>query len=528
MKSLVLFFLQIVVFTFSCFCQNLPGLMLDPSFSKDGRLVTDAVTPGDTGQSDIQGIILENDNSLIAAGTAINTNYSESHFVLVKYRPDGTIERSFGGNGIIYIDYQPGNNRLVSIKKQSTGKIVAIGYHNANNISTYLLFRFNTDGSLDKGFGDSGWIVLPISPQAIAIQNNDDIIISSENQSYRGDTVVLYKYLKNGRRDTSFGKNGFAMAIAQANNVHPVYGTIAIDKLSRIVVGFTAVVNKQSSDAFVIARFNADGSLDSSFNGTGMAIIDKPGSDYLYAIAIQSNNKIVAGGSTYDASDFLVARLNESGTIDSSFGSNGMVTIDFSTDQNWGTTDYVKSIVIQKDNKIIAAGTSYSVTTANMFALTRLKPNGSLDNSFGFNGRTKTKFKGQDNRLNATVMQPDGKLVCGGYTAKTASDVSDFAIARYLSEKESVDGVLDQEKNETNTLSLSVYPNPADDVIYIKGVKAKTVQVILKDQFGNFIKECLLSSSNNYRLAVSLLYPGIYFLQVNNAGQLFFLKFLKK
>jgi uncharacterized delta-60 repeat protein len=181
-----------------------------------------------------------------------------------------------------------------------------------------------------------------------------------------------------------------------------------------------------------LARYNPDGSLDPSFGSGGKLTSDL---GVVYALALQPDAKIVSAGSTEaglaPAGDFALARYNPDGSLDTSFGSGGTVTTDF-----FGLADAaLGAVLIQPDGKIIAVGVAQRGVAANEFALARYNPDGSLDASFGTGGKVTTDFPNQFGSGNAVagaaILQPDGKIVAGGTAHDMFGQFYDFALARY-------------------------------------------------------------------------------------------------
>jgi uncharacterized delta-60 repeat protein len=173
----------------------------------------------------------------------------------------------------------------------------------------------------------------------------------------------------------------------------------------------------------------ASGDLDTTFSGDGKVITDFSGRlDYLYDIAIQSNRKIVAVGRSYMAStdndDFALARYNPNGSLDTTFSGDGRLIT------NFGGGDSAYNVAVQADGKIIASGTSCKANCDA--ALARYNPGGTLDTTFGGDGKVKTDFGGGDNSSGDIVIQPDGKIVVAG-SISIGVDDRDFAVYRYLS-----------------------------------------------------------------------------------------------
>jgi uncharacterized delta-60 repeat protein len=176
-----------------------------------------------------------------------------------------------------------------------------------------------------------------------------------------------------------------------------------------------------------VARYNADGSLDLSFDGDGMLTTDYGfGSSFAQALAIQSDGKIVtAGFGAATGFDFFLTRYNSDGSLDTSFDGDGKVTF-----PGLGSNDNrANAVVIQGDGKIVAAGCTSCFSSSSDFALVRYNSNGSLDGSFDGEGNVKTDFFGGDDQAYALMILADGRLVTAG--GATVSGGVDFALARY-------------------------------------------------------------------------------------------------
>jgi uncharacterized delta-60 repeat protein len=181
-----------------------------------------------------------------------------------------------------------------------------------------------------------------------------------------------------------------------------------------------------------LARYNPDGSPDSTFGTYGKVTTDFGHTDRALALIIQENGKIVAVGESYPAALALV-RYNSDGSLDSSFGIGGKVVSEFADSDQ----ETVNSALIQRDGKIVVAGHTFRASGGSNvdpdmnFILVRYNPDGSLDPTFGAGGRVTTDFGGLDG-ANALAIQSDGKLVAAGVGARAGSLLGDeFALARY-------------------------------------------------------------------------------------------------
>jgi uncharacterized delta-60 repeat protein len=186
---------------------------------------------------------------------------------------------------------------------------------------------------------------------------------------------------------------------------------------------------------FALARYNADGSLDTSFGTGGKVSTDFAGGpDGAFGLAVQANGKIVAAGfaTVNGTRDFAAARYNTDGGLDTSFGTGGKVTTDFAHD-----LDVAFSVVLQPGGKVVLGG-SAALRGTDDFALVRYNPDGSLDPSFGGNGKITTDFAGGFDE-GAAFLQPNGKILMVGYANADADQTTgEFALARY-----SADGLPD-------------------------------------------------------------------------------------
>jgi uncharacterized delta-60 repeat protein len=347
----------------------------------------------------------------------------------------GDLDPSFGNGGKVVTPIGNSDGSASAVVIQSDGKIVAVGSsYNATSSGTgnkFELARYNTDGSLDMSFGTGGIVVTPIGENsfayAAAIQSDGKIIAAGYRYSGNSSGFALVRYNTNGSLDTTFGTGGIVLT-----NIGGGAYAVAIQSDGKIVAAGSAYIG--DSFNFALVRYNTDGSLDASF-GTGGIVTTKFSSyeDFggARAVAIQADGKIVAAGysgvSDYGTS-FVLARYNTNGSLDTSFGSGGKVFASFD----------VSDIAIQSDGKIVIVGDSqigYYPNTIYNFALARYNANGSLDTTFGTGGKVLT-LVGESSSARAVAIQSDGKIVAAGGSYN--GFYSSFALARY-----NTDGSLD-------------------------------------------------------------------------------------
>ncbi len=345
-----------------------PAGSLDTSFDTDGKLTTAIGTDDDSARA----IAIQSDGKIVAAGYSWNgTDYD---FALARYNTDGSLDTSFDTDGKVTTAFGTGDDSARAIAIQSDGKIVAAGYSWNGTDYDFALARYNTDGSLDASFDTDGKVTTAFGTMndiavAIAIQSDGKIVAagSSWNDANQYYDFALARYNTDGSLDTSFDTDGkLTTAFGSFND--EAYA-IAIQSDGKIVAaGYSS---NGANDDFALARYNTDGSLDTSFDADGKLTTAIGASNaQAYAIAIQSDDKIVAAGYSSNGAnlDFTLARYNTDGSLDTSFGADGKLTTAIGT-----SYDFTTAIAIQSDGKIVAAG-YLSYGAPNDFALARYWP----------------------------------------------------------------------------------------------------------------------------------------------------------
>jgi uncharacterized delta-60 repeat protein len=273
-------------------------------------------------------------------------------------------------------------------------------------------------GELDASFGIGGRQIIQVAAQqrdfakAVAVQSDGKIVIGAEIGDYTSDfnQVVLIRLNENGTPDSSFGTGGKAINPGQ---IHA--RAMAIQPDGKILVAGATVRSGITFD-FAVVRYNSNGSVDTSFGTNGVAANGTGEPQYLL---LQPDGRIIVIGSFIifrNGSDYLFARFNSNGMPDPSFGSGGIVQTSFTTGRNSG--DQALGAALQQDGKIVATG----IATCISPAIIRYNENGTVDTTFGLNGTVLTPSFGAVTRR--VVVQEDGKIIVGG---------GNFVAGRYLS-----------------------------------------------------------------------------------------------
>jgi uncharacterized delta-60 repeat protein len=400
--------------------QAAPG-DLDQGFSGDGKSTTT-----DFGKQAFgSGVALQADGKIVVAGTSFYTVCediwcsSPAEFALARYNADGTLDTSFSGDGKETTDFGGSDYGAYDVAIQPDGKIVAVG-HTGTGAHEFAIARYNPDGSLDSSFSGDGKETTDFGDldygtdygaYDVAIQPDGKIVAVGRTG---GGDFGLARYSPDGSLDTSFSGDGKATTDLGGLD----YGrAVALQADGKIVVAGTTLVGADGD--FALARYNPDGTLDSSFSGDGKETPDFGVRHDGEAVALQADGKIVVAGSTQsDDGNFALTRHQTDGSLDTSFSGNGEQTT------NFGGRDYGHAVAIRPEGEIVVAGES-----AVDFALAVYTPDGSLDSSFSADGKQTTDFGasgfGSLDIANDVALQPDGKIVAAGL-----SD-SGFTLARY-------------------------------------------------------------------------------------------------
>jgi uncharacterized delta-60 repeat protein len=397
---------------------------LDSTFGDGGKVLTDF---GEGRLDFAHAMAIQSDGKVVAAGNSDPFGEATSDFALARYNLDGALDPTFNTTGTVLTDFSGCGSLGCSrdgpwaLAIQSDGKIVAAGGSDASSYpSDFALARYLPDGTLDPTFNATGKVLTDFSSgrdsaYALAIQSDGKIVAAgtAEDASVTSSDFALARYNPDGTLDPTFNGTGKVLTDFSGSGHFDVAFALAIQSDGKIVVAGTA-----------LARYNPDGTLDPTFNGTGKVPTDFTAR----ALAIQSDGKIVAAGSSSanGSSDFALARYKPDGTLDPKFNGTGMVLTDFSGS---GSGDGALAMAIQSDGKIVAAGESDANGSID-FALARYRSSGRLDGRFGANGKVLTDFTRSFDDAQALAIQSDGKIVAAG--ASRAIETSDFALARYL------------------------------------------------------------------------------------------------
>lgn len=406
---------------------------LDPAFGVGGKVTSDPFGSGSS--TSLNALAIQRDGKIITAGAAAGMGGTD--FAVVRLNPNGDVDTSFGFAGKVLTDFDFGIDEAIAAAIQPDGKIVAAGYtFNRTTISEdFAIVRYNPDGSLDSTFGSGGRVTTEFGRYrdrigSIVVQPDGKIIavgITADPGPVIYD-FALARYNPSGSLGSSFGVAGIVMTDFGGFDDA---SSVALQPDGKIiVVGRTVSPSNPFLSDFAMARYETDGSLDMTFGNSGRIITDFFGSlDEANSVILQPDGKIIAAGNaaTTTNRDFAIARYDIKGSLDPAFGVGGKIVTNFV-----GGADVISRIALQKNGAIVAAGTSENAQGFD-FALARYRSDGSLDTTFGNNGKVTTDFFGSSDAIRDMLIQPDGKILTGGVGVNLgATPPSEFALARYL------------------------------------------------------------------------------------------------
>jgi uncharacterized delta-60 repeat protein len=406
--------------------QAAPG-DLDSRFGNGGVAIIDFSQTDDYAYA----VAVQPDGKIVLSGQS--GIYPDLHSALVRYNRNGRLDSTFGTGGKVVVTFNSGHDYLFAVALQSDGKIVAAG---STSGTAFLLARFNADGSLDQAFGTNGSVETTFGDQtaagrAIVVQADGKIIVvgvSGAGPYSELNDFALARYNSNGSLDQSFGSGGKVKThFPGVDNTGSSATSVALQSDGKLVVGGYHKQSDRTPHEFALARYNSNGTLDSAFGQAGKVMTRIGlGDAYSFGIALQSNGRIVLAGYSYTTADhaFTLAGYTSNGTLDSSFGTGGLVTTDFA-----GTTDDIAyAMTMQSDGKLVVAGRTGEYPAFD-FGLARYNSDGQLDQTFGTGGKVATDFSSSDQAY-AVALQPNGKIVLAGVSFNGAN--FDFTVARYL------------------------------------------------------------------------------------------------
>jgi uncharacterized delta-60 repeat protein len=340
---------------------------VDGSFGVGGHAVTNF---GSAGSNDAaQGLARYGDGRLIAAGHT--TDAGNADFALARYTADGGVDTSWDGDGKVTTPFGGGlNDTAYAVVLQADGKPVAVGQSESATDADIALARYNTNGVLDSGYDGDGRVTTDLGgsrdvAHAAALDSSGRVVVAGYTESATDRNIMLARYNDNGSPDGSFDGDG--IVVTPIGGADDEARAIVLQPDGKIVVA--GLVDNGSNDDVVVLRYNTNGSLDGSFDGDGIALTGVgPSHDRAEGVAIQPDGRILVAGASLsgDTEDMLLVRYNADGSLDGTFDGDGRVV------RGGPDDDGARAVLVQPDTKMVAAGT-FDKGSASALGLMRVQ-----------------------------------------------------------------------------------------------------------------------------------------------------------
>lgn len=509
MKKLVLLAALIVATALPLTAQQ---LVLDPTFGTNGY--SRGPLPNNGAGGVVTDMVVTPSGKFILGGTHSTQGQINELIALVQFNADGTLDTaSFGNNGVVAHSFTF-RNSCKGLAVQPDGKILVAGNENGSNAGSTIipcLSRYNSDGTVDYAFGDSGRVALRFDPvssgtffKPFVVTGGKILAVGMSNGNINGGTTGygIMRFNSDGTLDPTFGNNG--KVVVPAGVQSSMYALMQPD--GKIVI---AGENRPYPDPprFGAARFFQNGVIDSTFGTNGIFLVPFSHNYTGFgSLMLQPDGKVLITGTRSNPIafyEFHTLRLTANGVIDTSFGTNGFVNVNFNS--------YVACHdgLVYPNGNILLAGRYPPNNEDAGFA--QLTSTGVLDSSFGYgNGTFTHPIDSVNNRSHArrVLLDSNGRLIVGGLTDNGSS----FIIARF---DHVFTGLQD---SPDNGIMMNLYPNPTSGILNVSLTLPSALSVKLRiiDLQGRevFSKDQGLQSSSwrTISLDVSALSSGTYLL----------------
>lgn len=495
---------------------------LDTGFGTGGKVVTSI----NSGADKAYGVALQSDGKIVVAGYSYSSIYGND-FACARYNTNGSLDITFGNNGIKTYDLQVGSDdKAYSVDIQLDGKIVLAGYSDNGSDKAGAVIRLNTDGTLDTSFSSDGKVftnftylgTLPRADEFKVVkvhQLTGNIVVGGTSYDGPESKGIFARYNSTGALDTTFGNGGILIDLpypeSNSNGFTFVIEDLKLKSNGKITAVGWSDVPGSGSLAYsrqYVCRLNSNGTLDTTFSSDGYASNSFTTSDNkTYSLILKPDDSLLFSGSSYySATDYQ--------SYFGSVSSSGTVSVQGSISFAANTIDMCYGMGLDSTGKIIIAGSVINSTanTSN-FSLARINSNYTIDTTFGSSGIVMTSFGANTfSESYDMAIQSDDKIILVGYSG------NDFAIARY----------------NGNTLSnnefglnkqITLYPNPVKNKLNIDLQYNQSSSDAFKicDINGRVILGGNLTNGLN-QINVENLSNGLYIFNAENINQ----KFIKE
>ena len=412
---------------------------VDQTFGTLGQVKTHFYSGFDAASA----VAVQGDGKIVAAGFADDAGFTP-RLAVARYDANGTLDPAFGSGGTVTIDLFIASNVRVDLAIDAAGRIVVVGTVTRDPFlpSDVGVARLTPGGALDATFGVGGTVTTDIAGFAdegnsVAIQSDGKIVVAGTangGASSGAADFAVARYNPDGSLDASFDTDG--KVTTDFSGFDDRGNGVAIQGDGSIVVAGTAKPANDTSD-FGVVRYDANGTLDTTFDGDGKALTDIAGDwDEGNAVAIQPGDGyiVVVGGAIVPNAvgwfhDFALIRYDTNGNLDPGFGTGGKVITDFSSGDDMGA-----DVVIAGDGRIVAAGWVADPADVELlidFGVARYESTGALDATFGTTGTVITDL-GHIDYGQGVALHGDCEIVVAGWSWPADTGDGAFGLVRYL------------------------------------------------------------------------------------------------
>jgi uncharacterized delta-60 repeat protein len=395
-----------------------PATGLDATFGSGGRVSTPV---GGFGHG--EAVVIQPSGAIVTAGW--HSTPTGNDFALTRHDAAGNLDGGFGVGGIAATDLGGDDDEAYDAALLPDGGIVAVGRTDAASFTNtdFGVVRYLPDGAPNPGFGSGGVVTTDVlgggdQANAVAVQPDGKIVVAgfATRSGIDGD-VALVRYDADGTPDDTFGTHG--VVTTDLGTRSDDARAVVVQPDGRIVVAGTA------DEDIALARYTSAGQLDGSFGTGGTTVTDLGSDDVANAVALTPDGEIEVAGYTLGAHvdrDFLLARYKADGTLDTAFADHGTVRTDLGAGD-----DFAENLIVDAQGRTVLVGRATSATILDM-ALVRYDAAGALDPTFDGDGIVTADFHGRGEFGQDLALDAAGRIVAAGYTANGPD--TEFALLR--------------------------------------------------------------------------------------------------
>lgn len=496
---------------------------LDSSFGNYGK-----VTTYDEYLTSEDNVAVQKNGKIVISGEYLNSQFN-FNVAMIRYNADGTLDSNFGNNGMAKKEFPQGISTVFAscpfVLLPDETLIVAACPFNNEGLTDIALTKFTAKGIIDSSFSKNGTVTTSkqgysFNVKGMTLQKDGKIVIGGFVGYQEQSRFLIIRYNADGTLDTTFNSTGFFVSPGIDGLL--TFEDIAVQSDGKIV----ALGNTFSGESLVLFRLTKDGKPDLSFAQKGyVSMTIAKGFTKGKAIALQADGKIVVTGETftgYHLRDIILVRFGSDGFRDMTFGNNGVALISYSGHEFNAGND----VKIQQDGKILIAGETSPLYSAEFedFLVVRCKDNGAIDETFGINGYSITDFGTDYDKATGLAIQPDGKIVVNGNSSYFTG------LARYKNDSFNSFEPLSKLSSDIRAHhpNICVYPNPVKNTINIKGLDADSQSILTITNASGKVVSKAITSTPDYSMNADHLPAGFYVLNVYSKNKTLSLKFLKE